>query len=420
MPWIEPFRGLRYNPGKVGDLSRVVTPPYDVISPQAQQGYYRRHRYNFIRVVYGRQYAGDRQGHDRYSRARRTLEGWIRQGILREDRVPSVYPYQQEYRVGGAAHRRWGVIALLRLSSRVLPHEEIRPQPKLDRLHLLEALGLSSSQIFGLVPDPAGRFRKAVASWCRRHRAASTVAVDGVKHRLWRVSDPRWVSGLQRLLRRREVVIADGHHRYAASRAYREKQRRKAGRPARPQPYDYALFFLSAAAGEEPGLLPTHRVLRGAARSRMAAFRSRLERNGRATTRLGSVERRDGVEELLGELRRLRRAGKVAVGCCSGKGHTWILRMPPAAGYPLDVEWLHRQVLPEWIGGKQELSYTQDAREGLRQLRGGAAQALLLMQPPRLAEVLRRARAGRRMPGKTTYFYPKTLSGLVEYRLEGG
>lgn len=412
MPWIEPFRGLRYNAGKVGDLSRVVTPPYDVISPQAQQGYYRRHRYNFIRVVYGRQYARDAQGHNRYSRARRTLEGWIRQGILRQDPEPCLYPYEQEFRLEGRMRRRWGVIALVHLGrSRVLPHEEIRLQPKRDRLRLLEALRLSSSPILGLIPDAGGRFRKRVEGWCRRHQPVSRVAVQGVVHRLWRVNDPGWVSGLQRMIRARAVVIADGHHRFAASVAYRMQQRRRPGARRLARPYDYAMFLLSGAGREEPGLLPTHRLLRGAERGRIEAFRSRLDRNGCA-------QRRSGAREVLGELRRLRRKGKVAVGCCSVRGGTWILRMPPGAGYPLDVEWLHREVLPEWIGGRHEVCYTQDAGEGLRQLRGGSAQALLLMQPPRLDEVMRRARAGRRMPGKTTYFYPKPLSGLVEYRLE--
>ncbi len=410
MPWVEPFKGLRYSRGKVGPLSRVVTPPYDVISPEAQEGYYRKHRYNFIRVVYGRQHRRDAPGHDRYSRARRTLADWIGRGILREDPLPSVYPYQQEYRIEGRAHRRCGVVALLHLSSRVLPHEEIRLQPKLDRLRLLTALRLSSSPIFGLVPDPGGRFKKMIEGWCRGHRPASVVSVDAVVHRLWRVSDPRWIQGLRRLLRRREVVIADGHHRYAASVAYREKRRKEVGGARGRQPYDYAMFFLSSAAGEEPGLLPTHRLLRGAERGWMEVFRSRLDRNGCA-------QRRSGAREVLGELRRLRRRGKVAVGCCSGRDGAWILRMPAAAGYPLDVEWLHREVLPEWIGGRQELSYTQDAGEGLRQLHSGSAQTLLLMQPPRLDEVMRRARTGRRMPGKTTYFYPKPLSGLVEYRL---
>lgn len=420
MPLIAPFRGIRYDTGRVGSpLSQLVTPPYDVISGKEQRGFYRRHPCNFIRVVYGLEYKTDRPDRSRYSRARATLQQWLRRGILREDPEPAVYPYLQEYTLGGRRHQRWGVLALVRLDSpRIYPHEETRAAPKMDRLRLLETVQASLSPIFGLIPDGNGRYRRLVTSGVRRQRPVGSAVLEGVRHRIWRVTNREWIGDLKGLLESRDLVIADGHHRFEAALAYRNSRRARDPGYHPGIGYNHAMFFLAAAGAEEPGLLPTHRVVSGLDRERARALLDEISRRWR-TRPVGAVAQ---VGE---QLLRLRRRGRVGVGLYAGNGTGYVVEMaPPRRGggmgrhsrYRMDVEWLHREIFPSLLPEGCEVSFTQEAGEALRQVRKGRAQMLFLMQPPEFQEVLQRARASSRMPGKTTYFHPKPLAGLVEYR----
>lgn len=419
MPFIAPFRGIRYDGGRVGSLSRVVTPPYDVISPEEQREFYRRHPCNFIRVVYGLEYKTDRAGRNRYSRARKTLQEWLGRGILQEDPEPAVYPYRQEYTLAGRRRQRWGVLALVRLDSpRIYPHEETQPKPKMDRLRLLEAVEASLSPIFGLIPDENGRYRRLISSGVRGQRAIGTAVLGGVQHRIWRVVRREWIAYLKGILESRDLVIADGHHRFEAALAYRNARRMRDPDYHPGVGYNYALFYLAAVGAEEPGLLPTHRVVSGLSRERARELVG--EAAGRWRTRPA------GAIAKLGErLRRLRRRGKVGVGLYARNGTGYVVEMaPPQRGggvgrssrYGMDVEWLHGEILPSLLPEGCEISFTQEAQGALRQVKSGKAQMVFIMQPPDFQEVLRRARAASRMPGKTTYFHPKPLAGLVEYR----
>ncbi len=412
MPLIEPFKGLRYDTRRIGSLSKVVTPPYDVISPEDQATYYSRHPRNFIRVVFGKGYAADTLERNPYSRARNTLEQWVQDGTLKQDPEPSVYPYLQEYTLSGRCYRRWGVVALVRLNSpRIFPHEQIRERPMQDRLRLLETVGASLSPIFGLIPDEKGGYERFIRQICRRRRPAAVAHLEGVKHSLWRVSDPTWIKQFKTDLRSKELVIADGHHRYAAAVAYRDFQKKNDLHYSPRAPYNFAMFYLAAAGKQEPGLLPTHRVLR-----RFPQRRIRQLLQGAATQ--CTVQPTRGIKDLTARLQRLQAQGRLGIGFYAGNGGH-LLEARPGSCYRLDVEWLHQEILPQWIGPDVEIVYTQDLITASRQVRGKKAQALFVVQPPPLTEVLDRARAALRMPGKTTYFHPKPLAGLVEYKFGG-
>ncbi len=410
MPLIAPFKAVRYNPAKVGSLSKVVTPPYDVISSEEQKDFYRKHPYNFIRVVYGLEYRTDRPGRSRYSRARRTLTEWLRSGILREDLEPGVYPYLQEYILGGRRHQRWGVVALVRMDCpRIYPHEETRPKPKRDRLRLLEAVRATLSPIFGLIPDEDGRYRRMVASAARGRRSIGTAVLEGVKHRVWRVTGKEWIADLQRILEPRDLVIADGHHRFEAALAYRNARRARDPGYHPEVGYNYTMFYLAAVGAQEPGLLPTHRVVSGLGRGQAREIIREVARRWR-TVPVGPVAK-------VGErLRWLQRRGRVGVGVYAGNGTGYVAQMPRRGPYRMDVEWLHGEILPSLLPKGCEVTFTQEAGQALRRVKEGKAQVVFVMQPPDLREVLRRARSASRMPGKTTYFHPKPLAGLVEYR----
>ncbi len=410
MPYIAPFKGLRYDVRRVGSLAKVVTPPYDVISPKGQAEYYRRHPCNFVRVVFGKEYPSDKKTRNRYSRAKETFHQWIRSGILRFDEEPSLYPHLQEDTLDGRPHKRWGVIALVRLDSPgIYPHEETRGAPKLDRIRLLEAAEASLSPIFGLIPDLEGIYRKFVVQSCRSKKPVADVRLDGVRHRLWKISDPRWIRRLTGSLRRKELVIADGHHRFEAALFYRNARRAHDPAFTPNAPYNFAMFYLAAAGSEEPGLLPTHRILHKAPSLRLEKFMEEAS--------VRSIVRSIGnLSSLVSRLRSLGTKRRLGISFYTGNGGVYLLEPRREISYQLDVEWLHQEILPQWIGANVEVSYTQDAGEATRLLRRGGAKALFLMQPPRLQDVLDRARAATRMPGKTTYFYPKPLAGLVEYK----
>ncbi len=342
MPIIQPFKGLRYNLKKVGSLTRVVTPPYDVISPEGRRAYYRSHPCNFIRVIYGK-------ARDPYAEAKASLTRWVGSGVLKRDKEPGLYPYEQQYRVKGKLHRRLGVIALVRLDSRVYPHEHTFGGPKADRLNLMKAVNASLDPIFGLVPDTRGSYRRVEHQATGAQKPAASFGFQGVRHRLWRITDPAWLRKLRQAVRSKELVIADGHHRFEAARAYREERKRNDPCYDPAASYNFVMFYLSAVGADEPGLLPTHRLV------------------------------------------------KVS---------------PPAR---LEIEWLRAGIIEKRLDGEAKVFYTQDLEWACGQVRSGQAQALVVMPPPRLKDVLSRARAGLRMPRKTTYFYPKLLSGLVEY-----
>lgn len=408
MLYIAPFKGLRYNLRRVGSLSKVVTPPYDIISPKEQAAYYRLHPYNFIRVVYGKEYRTDGAGNNRYTRAKKTFEEWLRKGILREDNEPSFYPHVEEYTLEGKRHRRWGVIALVRLDSKIYRHEHTRPKPITDRIHLLEALKAPLSPIFGLIPDSNGAYQKFITAACRSSKPVSSVRVNGVLHVIWQVSDPGWIKKLTGMLKTKELVIADGHHRLEAVLHYRNSRRKKDRSYTPESPYNYAMFYLAAASSEEPGLLPTHRMLRGVTGAQLKRFMQESARHF-------FVHRLKGAGDMASRLKSLRDRKALGVGLYTGNG-TWVLLQPRAkVPYELDVEWLHQEIIPQWMGKSPEISYTQDIREGIQELKSRNARALFMMQPPRLEDVLGRARSTVRMPRKTTYFYPKPLAGLVEY-----
>jgi len=412
VPIIAPFNGIRYNRKQGGSISRVVTPPYDVISPRQQAGYYRKHPNSFIRLVLGKTYASDTAARNRYSRAKAVFDRWMKSGVLKQDAEPSVYPYSQAYLLNGKRYIRWGVISLVHLASKdIYPHENIRKAPKMDRQKLLGAVRAALSPIFGLVPDRAGGFRAWIRSACAVRRPEAVALCDGVEHRLWRISDPKRIAQLQRLMDRRALIIADGHHRFEAACQYR-RQRGRHRKGSTAVASDYTMFYLAAVAKEDPGLLPTHRVVQ-------EITPRQLERLAHGLSGCnGPIRRKLSAQEMQARLKRLVHQRKVGMGVYLRSRKPFLLEAAGNCQHGLDVEWLHKGLLPRWVGPQAEVVYTQDLREGLRWLKAGKAQVVFQMQPPRFDEVLARARSGKRMPGKTTYFYPKPIAGLVEYRFD--
>jgi uncharacterized protein (DUF1015 family) len=410
-----PFRGLRFDPAVVGDPVLVIAPPYDVIGPEARGAYEAMSPYNMVRLILPRPGEG---GQDGYRPAGRLLARWRSEGALRLDTTPSLYVYEETYTLRGERRVQRGVLASVTLDDTatwVLPHERTMAAPVADRLALLEATGVNLSPVFGVYAGQ-GRAAAAVAGVTATPPALDCVDDAGVGHRLWPVSDPEPVAAWCELLADRRVLIADGHHRYRTSLAYRDAMR--ATHPGRGGPWDELLMLLVDADLHGPAVLAIHRLLAG---PDGAAVLAGLEADFHARPAGSPAE----AEALLGALP----AEAVAFGLYGG-GRSWLLvaRDPAALAAEagrvrrmLDVEILHGPVLSKRLAVddfEQRVAYESDLVQAVRQVDEGAFSSLVLLRPARFADVAAVAAVGEILPQKTTFFYPKPRDGLVLRPLE--
>src|SRR5260370_20782600 len=267
MAEIRAFRAYRYDLGRVGALSDVVAPPYDVIDPPLQQALYDRSPYNVIRLILNKEEPADNEAENRYSRAARFLRDWQADDVLVHDSARALYVYHQDFEVEGRRYTRKGFLARVRLEpfgkGRIFPHEETMPGPKADRLRLLHATAMNLSPIFGLYPDEAGAIQSHLDEAVRRALPLEASDHLGVVSRLWPVTDQHVGSIVTGLLGPRPVFIADGHHRYETGLRYLE-ERRQAGE-VRDDEAAANFILMMLVSISDPGLviLPTHRLISG-------------------------------------------------------------------------------------------------------------------------------------------------------------
>jgi len=437
---IAPFRAVQYNPAKVGELAGVVAPPYDVISPDGQLRYYTRHEYNVIRLILGRDLPGDDERLNRYTRAGEFFHRWLEEGILIQDPVPCFYLSEQRFthpRDGGERRRR-GLIALVRLSpygeGLVFPHEETLSQPKRDRLFLLQACQANLDPVFACYPSTVEPLEQVFEEVMAGGAFIDLTDEDRVRHQLWRLSDPAKIRLVARAFTGEKVFIADGHHRYETALAFRDQL--LATDPAPPQvkvrrSYNYVMMTLVSA--QDPGLviLPTHRLLRTYPFSTADRF---LEAVGRFFDIQSRPLRGEGeVRRLLAEMEELGE-GRRVIGMSDGEGFSFFLLkderlLGSIGGRPKDAPWtdvalLHDLLIERILGLRKislregEIAYTRDEVEAIRLVRQRAYRLAFFLNPPKISEIQAMALAGERLPPKSTFFYPKLLSGLVFYRLD--
>lgn len=429
---VEPLRGIRYADQIVGNLGDIVTPPYDVISEEAQAKYYQRNPYNVIRLELSRDETGDNSLNNRYTRAAATLAEWRLQGILGQDALPGYYLYQQRFTQNGRNYTRTSLLARVRLepwSARVvLPHEHTMSKPKLDRLQLMRATAMNLSPLMCLYDDPQGRMRKLLSAYAANPEVKITDEVNE-EHLLHAVTDLQQIALIQNFFAERQLYIADGHHRYETALNYRDEileQRRQL------RPGDAANFVLVALIDiDDPGLvvLPTHRLAFNLNQDVFDALTTERLAQYFTVRTLGQVGERN-AEEVLKELADVGESAPSFI--VHTAGQTWLLslneqgraRMAESghshAWNELDVAVAHTLVLEYLLGLSAEdmtagthIRYTRDARQALEAVRKGEAQLALLLNPTPVRQVCDVADAGDKMPQKSTYFYPKLITGLV-------
>ena len=438
MPQITPFNALRYNLDHVGSLSDVIAPPYDVIDPELQDELYKKHAANVIRVILNRSEPGD-SGDEKYERAAKFVDQRRSEGVLIRESAPAYYVYHQEFEAEGKTFCRRGFMARVRIQpfgeGNIYPHEETHPKAKVDRLKLTTATRQNNSQIFGLYPDPNNEVISLLDGAISGQDPIEATDHLGVVHKLWPVTDESINEKVSELMEDRPMFVADGHHRYETASNYRAQVTEDQGGIAPDHPANFVMTMLVGMS--DPGMivLPTHRLLRGT-----PAFSSDqiIERLGDAF----SCEKiAGGVNAATDAWSRMESADQQGLMALYARtDDTWVLcrateaaaaRMQDLAGQQSDdwrglgVSLLHRLVIDELLGcaGHSKPTYVHDVEETIQGLKGEGSQAesdgddpytlAALVMPAKLGHVEAISLHKERMPAKSTYFYPKLLSGLT-------
>lgn len=425
MPTLRPFRALRFDPAVVGDLSAVISPPYDVISPAERERLLARHPRNVVRIELPVVSPGSNApGHaDPYDQAARTLADWQRDGTLRTDPEPALYAYEATYRMGAADERlQRGFFARLRLEplgGGVRPHEKTLSAPKEDRLRLLRATRVDTSPIV-LLPDPdAGAIGEVLAGIAQDPPDLEATDDAGVRHRVWQVASGRPEATAMLAAGSRPITIADGHHRYETALRYRDEARGAGAAGDGPEGYVLALV-VDVGSGDGPTILPTHRLLSGEASPQRELVR--------VVHGAFAADHRPS-DTVVGEFVPPFRAPPGRIGVLLPRVAAMLSveparvealfdRSTSAVVRSLDVAVLEA-VLRPFLSEHPDvrLSYTHDAREAAAAVESDDALAAFLLSPTPIESVLAVAAAGESMPQKSTYFYPKVATGLVMYPL---
>jgi uncharacterized protein (DUF1015 family) len=397
------FRGFRYNPEKIENLSKVLAPPYDVISPEEQEELYGVSPYNVVRLILSKC-----EGEQKYVKAGATFRDWIADQVLIQEAEPSIYPYHQQFDLDGKKIIRRGFIATVRIedfsSKIILPHERTFPKPKMDRLKLTWACKANLSPVFSIYSDPEGSIEKAIGENIEDEPLIDSLYRDGVRNKLWKISDRDIISKIKITMSDSNLLIADGHHRYETALEYRNQQRNNSGTGSGERLYEYVMMYLARA--EDDGLLinPTHRVLKN----------------------LDSLDLKDFIQKI-GERFNIKRIDfREAVSSLGSreflivsKDTRNVIKVSPKDHYPesfenLAVMLLHNVVLNEIITEERsEILYTKSIKEVSELVKSGQYILGFILPPLTASDIFEVVLADEKLPHKTTYFYPKTLSGLV-------
>lgn len=418
MPEIQPFAALRYNPETV-DLEKVVVPPYDVIK-EADRQKMAEEPHSGVRLTLTTEEPGDTETSNKYTRSRDLFRAWQEDGALVKDEEPSLYVLAQDFTWDGRRHTRMHLVASVRLhewaEGVILPHEKILQGPKDDRQRLIETTRANYEPVFGLTMGSGRAFRGLLEAHSQGDPLLSVTLPNGERNRVWRVSDPEAITEFQRVLADTQVVIADGHHRYTASLGVKRDMNAREG----AGPWDYLMMTLAAMDDPDLLVLPTHRIVSG---MEDFSFDLLVEKLDAAFV----IEEQDSLENLL---RAMDEKPGVAMGLLAWPDSAFLLTpwesdrvadLIPGeqseAWKSLDVSVLHGLVMDRMLGlGAGEsprIRYTRDASEAHHAIESGEAQLAFLLKPTPPDAVRVIALNGETMPQKSTFFYPKLLTGLL-------
>jgi uncharacterized protein (DUF1015 family) len=436
MAEVHPFRGVRYNQQLVKDISIVISPPYDIITPQMAPELYRRSEYNFVRIEANRELPQDTAKDNKYTRSTAILEQWLEQAIFQVDEVPTIYLHDHYFVHLGREYKRRGITLCIRLEEWdkmvVRPHEGTLAEPKNDRLNLLWALQLNTSPILALYEDKKGMVSSVLAEQERNKPIIASGSVGGERHNVWAITEGEAIDQIRQSLAHQPVYIADGHHRYESALAYRREMCTCTDPVSGDEPFNFVMMTL--VTFDDPGLiiLPPHRMIRGISRATLDVAMARMKMFfdiDELLLAMPDIWRQ--VDNLLaGEANTVK---LVLFGLAPERLFVLKLRDLNAASRMmpyfhselykrLDVSIVDHIILEKVLELSSErekavLGYSHSREDAISRVSDQEYQLAFLLSPVTAETVKAVADAGDRMPRKSTYFYPKAPSGLVFYRL---
>lgn len=438
MAVVIPFKGIRYNSEKIKDLSLLTTPPYDVISSEAQEKFYRIHDNNIIRIELGKDFEGDNEINNKYVRAGKFLDEWINQNILVQEDSPAVYIYEQEFKVSEwESKTRRGLIALVKLAEFsegvVLPHEFTLSKAKQDRFNLMNTTNANISQIFSLYND-TGKVSDILDTITKQ----STPEIDyinceDVSERIWVIKDKQIISEISEIFKYKKLFIADGHHRYETALNYRNKLASENPLHNGTEPYNYVMMTVVDMADPGLAVYPTHRAVS------IENFNAEdfLDFAGKyfkiqKIEYSKSFDAASVPEQITLSLSQSGEFGKV-FGYFDGLGeYYYILTLKDNsimktlvpdksdAYRDLDVAVLHSVILEQYfkidaenMAVQKNLTYIKEAGDAINGVKFEEYDCAFFLNPTKVSQMRDVSLANEKMPQKSTYFYPKLTTGLV-------
>lgn len=424
MATILPFQALRYNTDKISDLSKVMTPPYDIITPKQQREFYDISPYNVIRLEYGMEFSDDTPDNNRYTRAKQDLDKMMQEQILMQEDEPAIYIYEQIFSMpDGSKKSCKGIFSLVQLEEFdkkiVLPHEETLSKAKTDRFNLMKATNCNFSQIYCLYLDQKRTVNQILEEKMKQMANISFTAQDGIRQNLWIIKDRDTIALLEKSFADKQLFIADGHHRYETALNYRNYLRESGA--AADGLYNYVMMLLVDMEDDGLVVFPTHRMVKD-----FLGFDEKAL--------LQSVEKYFTVSKIddLSLIETALQNEQKAFSLYTGKDYFYLLvlrdydamrnRLPDKspAYQGLDVSILHTLILeenfgidPENMADQKNLVYTRDVSEAIEDVRNGKFQCSFILNATKVSEIKDISLANEKMPQKSTYFYPKVITGLV-------
>ena len=422
MAEIKPFKGMRYNTFLAGKIGELCCPPYDIISEEERLGYIAENEYNVIRLEL------PKEGGDVYKTAGEVLDMWRNTGVLVHEIKPAVYIYEEEFNAYNKRSSVKGIIVRVKVEEFskgvILPHEFTLSKAKADRFNLMKATNCNFSQIYALYMDEEHTTLKTIDRLSDRKPDQKFTDSDHVTHKLWIITDEKVIEKLVNDFADRKLYIADGHHRYETALNYRNYCREN-GISKEGDPQDYQMMYLVDM--QHPGLVvfPTHRMVRD-----LESFDKDEVLKG--CEEYFDIKKFTCVVNINSELAKQYKQGKKAFGFYCGKGEWYLLVLKDIevmadvlpdlseASQQLDVSVLHSLILEKTMGIDKEnmanqinLTYTKFFEEAIMKVDKGEFQCSFILNPTRVTEIRDVAAAGEKMPQKSTYFYPKMITGMV-------
>jgi uncharacterized protein (DUF1015 family) len=428
MAKIVPFNGLRYSKALKAAISRLVTPPYDIISEQEQKRFYRAHPQNIIRLEYGTTKPTDTAKNNRYTRAKKTLQEWLSAKVLGPESKPAFYLLQTEYvDPDGEKKKFTGLFSRVKLErfgeGKVLPHEKTYEGPKTDRFNLLKETGVSMSPVFSLYRDPSQRIRALFDKLVGKQPELKLEDWSGSQHKLWVITQPTQIAAIQNAFQGKKLLIADGHHRYLTAIRYQKEFRDQIGPDA-----DWVMMCVAEI--HDPGLsiLPVYRLIKGISQKQWSVFKKKCEE-------YFEIEKVTAVKQLreaqMAAVKKYRcavigyieKGGKNAYLMRVKQGYLESFYNPSETRHSriyhrLDVVILNQLILNQLLDihsgeEKGRVTYTKNLKDAQQTVERGEAQAAFLPGLPNVDAIWDLAKQGETMPQKSTYFLPKLITGLV-------